>query len=799
MITWRFFSPFFALVTICFLPLSTYAEAVRPATPEAAAEWARTLPESLRSQTLWGILGAWAASHPTEAANWWKKQPSDENQYSGDSIFQAWAKKDPKGALDWIGSSLSDERAASALNGVASGWVELDPLAAAKWAYGLSEERDFIVSNVIQQWAGGWGGQNNNSSAAKDWCQKLPVGKKKLTALEALGQSWGHRHLREALQWMESLAKPEEKAAFIKGIARTFGWNGAEAGIAWSDTIQDPQLKKVATMGVVESWGQSSPDEAEKWIAALPEGETKKSLQEEFQKSKSTCGMPVTRVRVRAIPTAPDLQKILDAPLNQARQDALAKYLVEWFEKDREKATPWVSATLKGYVLGVNAGVLAREWSKQDLPAAAEWVRQIPPFFRDFVARMGAEWATDQPKEVAETVLKWSDDSRRHVIMRGVCEAWAKKDVSSALKWVEALPRGDTRTGALKGLVIGWSQLDSVACSAWAEKVTVESEKKEAKHYIIHGLARLKPQEAIAYLKTFPDGESDLNLIYCLGKEWALVDPPAAADWAKSLPAGRKQDNGLQAVLRQWVYADAVRSADWAEKIQEKQSRSLALKSVMEFWVEQNPREALAWAQEIKDSEHQLEALASAMEIWGQRDRQEALDWTNKLPDGKQKDALLKQLTRVRRRVVREEKVKVGQEAPLFEVKTVDGKEVKLADFKGKYVLLDFWATWCGPCVGETPNLKAVFEKYGKREDFAMIGLSLDKEIEKPKAYAKQNGCEWVDGFLGDWGKDEVTKKYGVSGIPSIWLIGPDGKVVASGLRGGGIMQAVTSALEQKK
>jgi peroxiredoxin len=782
-----------------FASLPSRGESVAPATPEAAAEWARTLPESSRFQTLWGILGAWAASQPTEAANWWKKQPSDENQYGGDSIFQTWAKKDPKGALDWIGSSLSDERAASALNGVASGWVELDPLAAAKWAYGLSEERDFIVSNVIQQWAGGWGGQNNNSSAAKDWCQKLPVGKKKLTALEALGQSWGHRHQREALQWMESLAKPEEKAAFIKGIARTFGWNGAEAGIAWSDTIQDPQLKKVATMGVVESWGQSSPDEAEKWIAALPEGEMKKSLQEGFQQNKSTCGMPVARARVRAIPTPPDLQKILDAPLNQARQDALAKYLVEWFEKDREKATSWISAKLKGYVLGVNAGMVAREWSKKDLPAAAEWVRQIPPFFRDFVARVGAEWAADRPKEVAEAVLKWPDDSRRDVVMRGVCEAWAQKDPAAALKWVEALPRGETRTGALKGLVIGWSQTDATACRGWADKITNEEDQKEARHYIIHGLALSKPQEATAYLKSFPDGESDRNLIYCLGKEWALVDAPAAAEWAKSLPAGEKQECGLQAVLRQWVYADAVRSADWAEKIPEKQSRSLALKSVMENWVEQNPREALAWTQQIKDSEGQLEALTLALGIWGQSNRQEALDWSNKLPDGKQKDAIRAQLTPIRRRLVREEKVKVGQEAPLFEVKTVDGKEIKLADFKGKYVLLDFWATWCGPCVGETPNLKAVFEKYGKREDFAMIGLSLDKEVEKPKAYAKQNGCEWVDGFLGDWGKDEVTKKYGVSGIPSIWLIGPDGKVVASRLRGNGIMEAVSSALEQKK
>jgi thiol-disulfide isomerase/thioredoxin len=112
--------------------------------------------------------------------------------------------------------------------------------------------------------------------------------------------------------------------------------------------------------------------------------------------------------------------------------------------------------------------------------------------------------------------------------------------------------------------------------------------------------------------------------------------------------------------------------------------------------------------------------------------------------------------------------------------------------------LLDFWATWCGPCTGETPNLKAVFEQYGKRDDFVMMGLSLDQDKEKPIAYAKEKGTGWIDGFLGDWGKDEVTKKYGVRGIPSIWLIGPDGKVVAKGLRGEGILEAVKSVLEAK-
>jgi len=141
----------------------------------------------------------------------------------------------------------------------------------------------------------------------------------------------------------------------------------------------------------------------------------------------------------------------------------------------------------------------------------------------------------------------------------------------------------------------------------------------------------------------------------------------------------------------------------------------------------------------------------------------------------------------------------VGQEAPGFEIKTTDDKTIKLADYRGKYVLLDFWATWCGPCRGETPNLKAVYEQFGKREDFVMIGLSLDQEKEKPIAYAKEKGTQWIDGFLGGEDKDGVAAKYGVRGIPSIWLIGPDGKVTARGLRGERILEAVKKALGEKK
>jgi peroxiredoxin len=137
----------------------------------------------------------------------------------------------------------------------------------------------------------------------------------------------------------------------------------------------------------------------------------------------------------------------------------------------------------------------------------------------------------------------------------------------------------------------------------------------------------------------------------------------------------------------------------------------------------------------------------------------------------------------------------VGNPAPDFNITDLDGKSLRLSDYRGKYVLLDFWATWCGPCVAETPNLKATHDAFGNDARFAMISLSLDEDTSAPKRFARRHDITWTQGFLGDWLADPVTSTYGVHGIPAIFLIGPDGKILATQLRGTNILATVSANL----
>ncbi|MBN2308684.1 MAG: carboxypeptidase regulatory-like domain-containing protein [Candidatus Hydrogenedentes bacterium] len=132
-----------------------------------------------------------------------------------------------------------------------------------------------------------------------------------------------------------------------------------------------------------------------------------------------------------------------------------------------------------------------------------------------------------------------------------------------------------------------------------------------------------------------------------------------------------------------------------------------------------------------------------------------------------------------------------------FTAQTFTGDTVHLTQFRGKYVLLDFWASWCQPCRRESPQLVAVFDEFGADERFVMLGLCLDEEMETAKAYAEGAGLVWPQCFLGEWRGTSVPDRFGVEGIPAIILLDPDGRIVARDLSGKAIAEAVRAVLQE--
>lgn len=125
----------------------------------------------------------------------------------------------------------------------------------------------------------------------------------------------------------------------------------------------------------------------------------------------------------------------------------------------------------------------------------------------------------------------------------------------------------------------------------------------------------------------------------------------------------------------------------------------------------------------------------------------------------------------------------VGYPANNFTQNSPDGKPLKLSDFKGKYVLVDFWASWCGPCRQENPNVVAAYNKY-KDKDFTILGVSFDSNKDKWLEAIQKDNLTWPHvSDLKGWG-NEVGKMYSITSIPQNILIGKDGKIVAKNLRG---------------
>jgi peroxiredoxin len=140
------------------------------------------------------------------------------------------------------------------------------------------------------------------------------------------------------------------------------------------------------------------------------------------------------------------------------------------------------------------------------------------------------------------------------------------------------------------------------------------------------------------------------------------------------------------------------------------------------------------------------------------------------------------------------EKLVVGEKFPDFEEKDLAGKTLSIANYKGKVVLVDFWATWCGPCVAELPHVLKAYEQYHDK-GFDVVGISLDRDQEALTSFIKKREMRWPQIFDS---KNKLATQYGIESIPTTFLLDGEGKIIGKNIRGEAVIEAVADALPKK-
>jgi thiol-disulfide isomerase/thioredoxin len=221
----------------------------------------------------------------------------------------------------------------------------------------------------------------------------------------------------------------------------------------------------------------------------------------------------------------------------------------------------------------------------------------------------------------------------------------------------------------------------------------------------------------------------------------------------------------LQAELKEF---DALLAQHKDEKTDEV-ARILYMKAMLYLQVFDNTEKGLALVQDLKNQFPDTELGKNADQII----------------DGIKKQEEAKKIQR---------SLAEGSVFPDFQEKDLEGKALSLASYRGKIVLVDFWATWCGPCVAELPTVLKAYEKYHGK-GFEIVGISLDKEEAKLRQFIKDKKMTWAQYFDGKGWQNKLSTKYGVNSIPATYLLDGEGKIVAKDLRGEALEEAIAKHL----